>query len=200
MEITYAVYVNDTLVGEADLLARVATYQGYFPKGQDPDGLVTLPATRRGEPLQFGDNLTYLVTQLCFQSIPPLAAGEKAVVDFFSSPAEVVLTPEGDSVVLSSSEFPETFAFPRAEFLRALFDCGTRYLAFLKQVQVDTPNPVPPQPDDTDDFPVLPPDEGVPEDEGPPEAPPVILGDGPGKRQSLDETVSRAQAALDRVA
>ena len=134
MDIRFVVFVDDvTAATEADIERDAERFRQQFPIERDVEGYVVLPTTGRDEPLKLGDTLTYLIPRLCLTSIPELAAGRPAVIDFASSPALITLTPDGKKIVLSCSEFAETYRFPRIEFLRSLVACGERFQKLLRQ-------------------------------------------------------------------
>jgi hypothetical protein len=110
---------------EATVAARIAAGDTATLRAVDGlDGRL-----RIGE-AEVADELFAVVQHLCFNAVIALLR-DGAVFDYsyFSSNASVQLRAEGDSLVLSGSEFevPET-TFPRCELLRRLYACGERWI------------------------------------------------------------------------
>jgi len=80
------------------------------------------------------DELVPVVHVLCFNAVIALIT-DGAVFDYsyFSSNESAQLRTDGDTVVLSGSDLPET-TFPRRDLLRSLYACGARWIATLDQL------------------------------------------------------------------
>jgi hypothetical protein len=83
---------------------------------------------------EIADELFSAVQRLCFEGAAALLA-DGAVVEYryFSSNERARLAADGDTVVLSGSDVPES-AFPRRELIRALYACGARWIATLDKL------------------------------------------------------------------
>lgn len=94
----------------------------------DPDGVLCI-----GDE-EFGDALDYAVPKLCFELVLAALQGDAVFeYSFISCNAQAQFAIEGGSVVLTSQHFPTT-RFARDELVRALFACGTRWLATLEKL------------------------------------------------------------------
>jgi hypothetical protein len=71
---------------------------------------------------------------LCFDAVTALIT-DGAVFDYsyFSSNESARLAVDGDTVVLSGSDLPES-TFPRRDLLRALCACGARWITTLDKL------------------------------------------------------------------
>lgn len=80
------------------------------------------------------DELVPAVHLLCFDAAIALIA-DGAIFDYsyFSSNEHARLAADGDTVVVSGSDVPET-RFPRRELIPALHACGVRWLATLDRI------------------------------------------------------------------
>lgn len=83
---------------------------------------------------EIADELFSAVQRLCFEGAAALLA-DGAVVEYryFSSNEHARLAADGDTVVLSGSDVPES-TFLRRELIRALHACGARWLAVLDRI------------------------------------------------------------------
>jgi hypothetical protein len=83
---------------------------------------------------EIADELFSSVQRLCFEGASALLVAG-AVVDYpyFSSNANARLVADGDTVVVSGSDVPDS-TFPRWELIRALYACGVRWLAMLDKI------------------------------------------------------------------
>jgi hypothetical protein len=80
------------------------------------------------------DELVPVVHLLCFDAIIALIIdGTVFDYSYFSSNEKAQLRAEGDTVVLSGSDVPET-TFSRRDLLRALYACGARWIATLDKL------------------------------------------------------------------
>jgi hypothetical protein len=84
--------------------------------------------------IEIADELFSAVQRLCFQAAAALLV-DGAVVEYpyFSSNEHARLAADGDTVVLSCSDVPES-RFPRRDLIRALYACGVRWLAVLDKI------------------------------------------------------------------
>src|SRR5262245_10316590 len=75
------------------------------------------------------DELFSAVQRLCFEGAAALLA-DGAIVEYryFSSNANARLVANGETVVFSGSDVPESI-FPRRDLIRALYACGARWIA-----------------------------------------------------------------------
>lgn len=80
------------------------------------------------------DELFSAVQRLCFEGAAALLA-DGAIVEYryFSSNQNARLVANGESVVLSGSDVPESI-FPRRDLIRALYACGARWIAVLDEL------------------------------------------------------------------
>jgi hypothetical protein len=83
---------------------------------------------------EIADELFSAVQRLCFEGAAALL-DDGAVVEYpyFSSNEHARLAADGDTVVLSGSDVPES-TFPRRDLIRALYACGVRWLAVLDKL------------------------------------------------------------------
>lgn len=83
---------------------------------------------------EIGDELVPAVHLLCFDAVIALIT-DGAVFDYsyFSSNEHARLVADGDTVVLSGSDVPES-RFSRRDLIRALYACGVRWLAVLDKI------------------------------------------------------------------
>ena len=83
---------------------------------------------------EIADELFSAVQRLCFEgAVALLANGAVVEYPYFSSNEHARLVADGDTVVLSGSDVPES-TFPRRDLIRALYACGTRWLAVLDKI------------------------------------------------------------------
>ncbi|MBN9507840.1 MAG: hypothetical protein J0I21_01850 [Alphaproteobacteria bacterium] len=85
-----------------------------------------------------GDDLTALVTQLCFVAPAAVARGETAAFDLVNDPETYTLRREGTEIEIAGTLI-ETNRFPASALLEALVACGERYIALLGRVWADEP-------------------------------------------------------------
>jgi len=80
------------------------------------------------------DELFSAVQRLCFEGAATLLS-DRAVVEYryFSSNENARLVANGETVVLSGSDVPES-ALPRLDLIRALYACGTRWISVLEKL------------------------------------------------------------------
>jgi hypothetical protein len=80
------------------------------------------------------DELFSAVQRLCFEGAAALLA-DGAIVEYryFSSNENARLVANGETVVLSGSDVPES-VFPRRDLIRALYACGARWIAVLDEL------------------------------------------------------------------
>lgn len=89
------------------------------------DGAIRIGST------ELVDELFSAVQRLCFEGAAALLA-DGAIVEYryFSSNENARLVANGETVVLSGSDVPESI-FPRRNLIRALYACGARWIAVL---------------------------------------------------------------------
>jgi hypothetical protein len=80
------------------------------------------------------DELVPVVHLLCFDAVTALLS-DGAIFDYayFSSNENARLVANGETVVLSGSDVPES-VFPRRDLIRALYACGARWIAVLDEL------------------------------------------------------------------
>jgi hypothetical protein len=80
------------------------------------------------------DELFSAVQRLCFEGAAALLA-DGAIVEYryFSSNENARLVANGETVVLSGSDVPDSI-FPRRDLILALYACGARWIAVLDEV------------------------------------------------------------------
>ena len=80
------------------------------------------------------DELVPVVHVLCFSAVIALIT-DGAIFDYpyFSSTENAQLRADGETVVLSGSDLPET-TFSRRDLLRALYACGARWVTTLDKL------------------------------------------------------------------
>ncbi len=83
---------------------------------------------------EIADELFFAVQRLCFEGATALLT-HGAVFDYayFSSNENARFTTNGDTVVLSGSDVPESM-LPRWDLIRALYACGARWITTLEEV------------------------------------------------------------------
>jgi hypothetical protein len=83
---------------------------------------------------EIADELFSAVQRLCFEAAVALLA-DGAVVEYpyFSSNEHARLAADGDTVMVSGSDVPQS-RFPRRDLIRALHACGVRWLATLDKM------------------------------------------------------------------
>lgn len=91
-----------------------------------------------GKQFGIGDDLTALVTQLCFAAPAAVARGETAAFDLVNDPEHYTLRREGTEIEIAGTLI-ETTRFPAAALLEALVACGERYTVLLGRVWADEP-------------------------------------------------------------
>jgi hypothetical protein len=112
---------------EAAVAARIAAGDtAILRDGRGLDGRI-----RIGSEIEISDELDPLVQRLCFNAVTELVR-EGAVFDYryFSQAENAQLRADGDNVVLSGSDLPET-TLSRRDLLRGLYGCGARWLTTL---------------------------------------------------------------------
>lgn len=80
------------------------------------------------------DELFSAVQRLCFEgAVALLADGATVEYRYFSSNENARLVANGETVVVSGSDVPESM-FPRRDLIRALYACGARWIAVLDEL------------------------------------------------------------------
>ena len=80
------------------------------------------------------DELVPVVHVLCFDAVIALLVdGATVEYRYFSSNENARLVANGEIVVLSGSDVPESI-FPRRDLIRALYACGARWIAVLAEL------------------------------------------------------------------
>jgi hypothetical protein len=85
-----------------------------------------------------GDDLSALVTQLCFDAPAAVARGETAAFDLVNDPEHYTLRREGTEIEIAGTLITPA-RFPAAALLEALVACGERYIALLGRGWADDP-------------------------------------------------------------
>lgn len=121
-------------VTEQDLTENFQDLQGAAAAGSPYGSLIFRDDSGQND--GFYDTLGYLMTNLCLTAIPQLDRGVEVIVEYFSSPGQMKLTPEGEEIALYDSERgPDCLArFPKKEFLTALLACVGRYFEFQEKL------------------------------------------------------------------
>lgn len=83
------------------------------------------------------DDLDYLIPQLCFLSIPNLASNESFHITKANASGNYEIREDKGQIWISGSNI-SPIAFHKEDFLKALFQCGLRFLEFLKILSMDT--------------------------------------------------------------
>jgi hypothetical protein len=117
---------------ESDVAAHiVANDAAILRAARSLDGVLRISS------IEIGDELFSAVQRLCFEGAAALLV-DNAIVDyrFFSSNDEVRLVANDDSIVISGQDVPEA-SFPRRPLIRALYECGARWVATIEQIGRD---------------------------------------------------------------
>lgn len=124
---------DELLYVEADeVLERLDEYRDYieaFEIGYEL-GAITIKVNDQ-QITTIEDTLRYLVLGLCFQSVQPLLEDEVFTYQYFDEPTTVQLVSNEDQVYISGKGV-ESLACPRLELVEKLYECGMRYLAFVR--------------------------------------------------------------------
>ena len=80
------------------------------------------------------DELLPWIENLCFAAIPEIAGGEVVHIDYFNHSGYIDLLPENGRVKITGNSIRE-LTCPQKELLQQLFDCGKRFILFMKTVK-----------------------------------------------------------------
>jgi hypothetical protein len=83
------------------------------------------------------DELWAIVLNLCFRSVPDLVAGRPFELRYYRYAGTLRLEPVEAALVIAG-DFVATVRLPRDAVLRALYHCGERFIALLKQLDPAT--------------------------------------------------------------
>lgn len=122
---------DGTQFSEADLAKATA---GQFPGFSGIDGSLTL--TCGGKSFSFGDNLLYVMTELCTVIAPQLTSDGSAEYFGFSHEEEITLTRSGDVIEISSA-YRQGVSLPADATIAALADAAQRFAAMLPNLWTD---------------------------------------------------------------
>lgn len=114
---------------EAAVAARVAAgAAALLREARALDGMLRIGGA------EIFDELVPVVHLLCFDAVTALLS-DGAIFDYayFSSNENARLVANGDTVVLSGSDVPESM-FPRRDLIRALYACCARWIAVLDEL------------------------------------------------------------------
>jgi hypothetical protein len=114
---------------EAAVAARIAAGDtASLREARALDGVIRIGGA------EIADELFSAVQRLCFDGAAALLV-DGAVVEYpyFSSNENARLVANGDTVVLSGSDVPES-TFPRRDLICALYACGVRWLGMLDKL------------------------------------------------------------------
>ena len=94
-------------------------------------GIITIRDETRC--LELFDDLDYLVPLWCFSSIPSLLKEEPFHVLRSSASGWCKMESDQGTVLVSGDQF-EAVTFNKKQLIKALFQCGSRFLEFIKQL------------------------------------------------------------------
>ena len=86
------------------------------------------------------DDLEFLVLNLCLRMPPRLAADGHATVRMASMARRVMLTREGETVLLTDGDGAELGAYPYQGLVRALHDCAERFTRYVDALATKDPD------------------------------------------------------------
>ena len=84
--------------------------------------------------VEIRDELLPWIQNVCFLAIPDLSEGEPVHIDYFSRSGYIDLTPSGGMVKITGNLIRE-ITCPQQELLQQLFECGKRFIAYMKTVK-----------------------------------------------------------------
>jgi len=124
---------GDDCVDERELVRNLDDYRTSLKANTRLDGAIVITAPG-GPTVEYEDEVPPAVQDLCFGSIPDLAAGKTVDITTFSYPGKLRLVPQGDGVLISGDVVPTT-RLPLRPLLKSLYDCGQRFIIFARQLK-----------------------------------------------------------------
>lgn len=133
IEVTFCMNVSrDRRLTEKEINAQFDTYRSELLANDQYYGAILISSP--GQPdVVVDDEVWATVQNLCFLSTPDLIAGKSVSVPYFRYGSELSVNVEGNEVVISG-EFVPIGRFALQELLPALYDCGLRYIQFLRRL------------------------------------------------------------------
>ncbi len=131
----------DTPIGEDELASDIKRFHADILAAADRFGALngTIIVRAPNVPdVRVEDEIEPAIQNICFLAIPTLLAKQHVVVRYFSHPGYFRLDPEGLKVLISGDNIPSV-RVDYQEFVTALFACGERFVAFLRELVGETP-------------------------------------------------------------
>ena len=127
-----SLWTEDSLAAEgAGLQARLARLSPLY-------GMLSICSKEQDECISITDDFDFLLTDFCLMLVPALARGEDVIATLAADDETVTMTqgsgPDGPTIVIGGSSIPDLIC-PRGPLLKALVDCGARYVA-LKEAEL----------------------------------------------------------------
>jgi hypothetical protein len=126
-------------VDEATLRTQIATYRSWLQQEDEFEGVLELRKAG-GVILTIEDALPAIVKNFCFLSIPDILASQPFVYHYYSSYGQVALTLQDTRLLITDSNL-QAVAVDQDAFIRAVYDCGVRFINLLEQAQTPEPHP-----------------------------------------------------------
>lgn len=128
---------NEECLSEYDITADFESFREKLCEIEVLEGAIIINSSGNPE-IRVEDELEAAIQNICFLSIPKLKAGEHVVVRYFSIYGYFRLDPEGDNVLISGDYVPSIRVL-RNDLLLALYACGQRFVALLRQLRAGDP-------------------------------------------------------------
>jgi hypothetical protein len=129
--VTFCIKVGRACLDEGGVLAEPDASRQALLDNPTFDGILTIHAG--GGLTRVEDELRAVVQNICFRAVVELLAGRNFVYRYMGYYGYFRMDPEGREVVLSG-DFVKTARLPLGATVRALYECGERFLEALREV------------------------------------------------------------------
>lgn len=139
MNVTFSLIGPDrSLWTETALAAEGAGLPARLARLAPLYGMLDIRDEDQDEGISITDDFDFLMSDFCLTLVPALARGEDVVTTLAAHDETVTLSqgsgPDGPTILIGGTAIPD-LACPRGPLLRALVDCGARYVA-LKEAEL----------------------------------------------------------------
>lgn len=117
---------------EEDFRLKVKELSPYFENSADIDGLIHI--NHDNQQIEIDDDLGYNVLHLLLNGSINLLESGKTEMNYSAFEGKIVVTAINDYITFEG-DYIQGAILPQHEFIRALIDCGKRYLEFLKDME-----------------------------------------------------------------
>ncbi|PHN02176.1 hypothetical protein [Flavilitoribacter nigricans] len=116
---------------ESELRGKIASAKAI-------EGAVVLDAENQPT-IEIIDELLPWIQNLCFRAVSQLMNGEEVRIHYFSRSGYLDLKPVGDNIEVSGNK-TASGVYPKSTLLAALFACGERFDALMREIKSNDPN------------------------------------------------------------